>query len=245
MRAGTRANSSRKTSDGVGPMARRTRCGGVRTASQTLRAPSSASCTAMSAAEFPAPTTRTSRPRKGQALRKSPECRISPAKWLKPGQGGTTGVWYLPVASTTAGVRICPDEVSTSQPPAAWSMRLTSHPSASATARPDGPAPMTTTSGLLRRSVNTGGILFLWVPALTRLTTLPGSLRPQSLRRSEPWPPASRVPGMPSNHRVVDHIVGHLAGIGVDYIFGVDGANIEDLYDAAYFRSDLTAVPND
>src|ERR1700744_1421510 len=47
---------------------------------------------------------------------------------------------------------------------------------------------------------------------------------------------------MPSKHRVVDHIVGHLAGIGVDYIFGVDGANIEDLYDAAYFRSDITAV---
>jgi acetolactate synthase I/II/III large subunit len=41
---------------------------------------------------------------------------------------------------------------------------------------------------------------------------------------------------------VVDHIVGHLAGIGVEYIFGVDGANIEDLYDAAYFRSDITAV---
>jgi acetolactate synthase-1/2/3 large subunit len=47
---------------------------------------------------------------------------------------------------------------------------------------------------------------------------------------------------MPTNHRVVDHIVGHLAGIGVDHIFGVDGANIEDLYDAAYFRSDITAV---
>src|SRR6201999_3525357 len=44
------------------------------------------------------------------------------------------------------------------------------------------------------------------------------------------------------NPRVVDHIVGHLAGIGVEYIFGVDGANIEDLYDAAYFRSDITAV---
>src|ERR1700738_198849 len=101
---------------------------------------------------------------------------------------------------------------------------------------------MTTTSGLLRRSLNTGGILFLWVPALTRLTTLSGSLRPQFLRRCEPCPPASRVPGMPSNHRVVDDIVGHLAGIGVDYIFGVDGANIEDLYDAAYFRSDITAV---
>jgi acetolactate synthase-1/2/3 large subunit len=41
---------------------------------------------------------------------------------------------------------------------------------------------------------------------------------------------------------VVDHIVGHLARIGSDYIFGVDGANIEDLYDAAYFSSDITAV---
>ncbi|MDT5356612.1 MAG: acetolactate synthase large subunit, partial [Mycobacterium sp.] len=43
-------------------------------------------------------------------------------------------------------------------------------------------------------------------------------------------------------HRVVDHIVERLAAIGVDYVFGVDGANIEDLYDAAYFRSDLTAI---
>jgi acetolactate synthase-1/2/3 large subunit len=41
---------------------------------------------------------------------------------------------------------------------------------------------------------------------------------------------------------VVDHIVEHLAAIGVDYVFGVDGANIEDLYDAAYFCSDLTAI---
>ena len=47
---------------------------------------------------------------------------------------------------------------------------------------------------------------------------------------------------MPRTHRVVDHIVGRLAAIGVDHIFGVDGANIEDLYDAAYFRSDITAV---
>ncbi len=58
----------------------------------------------------------------------------------------------------------------------------------------------------------------------------------------EPKPLASRVFGMPSKHRVVDHIVGHLARTGVEYIFGVDGANIEDLYDAAYFRSDITAV---
>jgi acetolactate synthase I/II/III large subunit len=47
---------------------------------------------------------------------------------------------------------------------------------------------------------------------------------------------------MPRKHRVVDHIVGHLARMGVEYVFGVDGANIEDLYDAAYFRSDITAV---
>jgi acetolactate synthase-1/2/3 large subunit len=43
-------------------------------------------------------------------------------------------------------------------------------------------------------------------------------------------------------YRVVDHIVGHLASLGVDHVFGVDGANIEDLYDAAHFRPELTAV---
>jgi acetolactate synthase I/II/III large subunit len=47
---------------------------------------------------------------------------------------------------------------------------------------------------------------------------------------------------MPRQHRVVDHIVEHLARIDSDYIFGVDGANIEDLYDAAHFNSDITAV---
>ena len=47
---------------------------------------------------------------------------------------------------------------------------------------------------------------------------------------------------MPRQHRVVDHIVEHLARIDSAYIFGVDGANIEDLYDAAHFRSDVTAV---
>jgi len=41
---------------------------------------------------------------------------------------------------------------------------------------------------------------------------------------------------------VVDHIVERLAAIGVDHIFGVDGANIEDLYDAAHFRPGITAV---
>ncbi len=47
---------------------------------------------------------------------------------------------------------------------------------------------------------------------------------------------------MPRQYRVVDHIVEHLAKIGGDYIFGVDGANIEDLYDAAHFSPDITAV---
>lgn len=43
-------------------------------------------------------------------------------------------------------------------------------------------------------------------------------------------------------YRVVDHIVGHLAALGIDHIFGVDGANIEDLYDAAHFQPGLRAV---
>lgn len=47
---------------------------------------------------------------------------------------------------------------------------------------------------------------------------------------------------MTNGYRVVDHIVGHLAAHGVGHIFGVDGANIEDLYDAAFFRDDITAV---
>jgi acetolactate synthase I/II/III large subunit len=47
---------------------------------------------------------------------------------------------------------------------------------------------------------------------------------------------------MPREHRVVDQIVGRLAAIGVDHIFGVDGANIEDLYDAAHFHQGVTAV---
>lgn len=47
---------------------------------------------------------------------------------------------------------------------------------------------------------------------------------------------------MIANHRVVDHIVGQLADRGVGHVFGVGGANIEDLYDAAYARNDITAV---
>ena len=47
---------------------------------------------------------------------------------------------------------------------------------------------------------------------------------------------------MDRQQRVVDHIVDQLAAIGVDYMFGVDGANIEDLYDAAYFHEGVNAV---
>lgn len=43
-------------------------------------------------------------------------------------------------------------------------------------------------------------------------------------------------------YRVVDHIVGNLVAIGVDHVFGVGGANIEDLYDAAHSRSGIRAV---
>lgn len=47
---------------------------------------------------------------------------------------------------------------------------------------------------------------------------------------------------MPRKYRAVDHIVECLASIGANHIFGVDGANIEDLYDAAHFHADVTAV---
>jgi acetolactate synthase I/II/III large subunit len=47
---------------------------------------------------------------------------------------------------------------------------------------------------------------------------------------------------MARTHRVVDHIVAYLAACGVEYIFGVDGANIEDVYDAAHFCDGITAV---
>ncbi|MEB3032588.1 thiamine pyrophosphate-binding protein [[Mycobacterium] nativiensis] len=47
---------------------------------------------------------------------------------------------------------------------------------------------------------------------------------------------------MSRNYSAVDHIVAQLPPAGVRHIFGVDGANIEDLYDAAYFRTDITTV---
>jgi len=42
--------------------------------------------------------------------------------------------------------------------------------------------------------------------------------------------------------RVVDYIVKHLVRRGIRHVFGVDGANIEDLYDAAHSCPDITAV---
>lgn len=47
---------------------------------------------------------------------------------------------------------------------------------------------------------------------------------------------------MSRQYRVVDHILECLGGIGVGHIFGLDGANIEDLYDAAYRHPGITAV---
>jgi acetolactate synthase I/II/III large subunit len=42
--------------------------------------------------------------------------------------------------------------------------------------------------------------------------------------------------------RVVDYILEHLARQGIRHVFGVDGANIEDLYDAAHSCPGITAV---
>jgi acetolactate synthase-1/2/3 large subunit len=43
-------------------------------------------------------------------------------------------------------------------------------------------------------------------------------------------------------YRAVDHIVDRLVSLGVSHVFGVGGANIEDLYDAAYHHGSITAV---
>ncbi|BBX71880.1 thiamine pyrophosphate-binding protein [Mycolicibacterium psychrotolerans] len=47
---------------------------------------------------------------------------------------------------------------------------------------------------------------------------------------------------MAEEYRVVDHIVDRLAARGVRHLFGVDGANIEDLFDAAAGREDVATV---
>lgn len=46
----------------------------------------------------------------------------------------------------------------------------------------------------------------------------------------------------PNTPRAADFIVEHLASTGVQHIFGVDGAIIEDLYDAAHFTPAVTAI---
>ncbi len=47
---------------------------------------------------------------------------------------------------------------------------------------------------------------------------------------------------MPAIVRVADHVLAHLAAGGVRHVFGVDGEHIEDLFDAAHVRDDITAV---
>jgi acetolactate synthase-1/2/3 large subunit len=42
--------------------------------------------------------------------------------------------------------------------------------------------------------------------------------------------------------RVVDYIVDRICAAGVRHLFAVDGANIEDLFDAAHVRRDITVV---
>ena len=42
--------------------------------------------------------------------------------------------------------------------------------------------------------------------------------------------------------RVVDYVVDAIAALGISHIFGVDGANIEDLYDAIYEAGTVTGV---
>ncbi|HKT44142.1 MAG TPA: hypothetical protein VJQ85_05025 [Gaiellaceae bacterium] len=76
---------------GIPAVARRTICGGVRTDSRLREAPPSATSVAISAPEFPAPTTRTSRPRYGAGFRYCDEWISSPANPSRPGQSGMNG----------------------------------------------------------------------------------------------------------------------------------------------------------
>ncbi len=46
----------------------------------------------------------------------------------------------------------------------------------------------------------------------------------------------------PAGSRVVDYVVDYLTAAGVGHVFGVHGANIEELYDAAFFCPGVTAV---
>ncbi|WP_167109371.1 thiamine pyrophosphate-binding protein [Mycobacterium sp. DL592] len=55
--------------------------------------------------------------------------------------------------------------------------------------------------------------------------------------------PVSADPGAGTGRlRVVDYIAAHLAHRGIQQLFGVDGANIEDLYDAVHAHPQMTAV---
>ena len=53
---------------------------------------------------------------------------------------------------------------------------------------------------------------------------------------------SERIGAEDGRTRVVDYIAEHLVRRGVRHVFGVDGANIEDFYDAAHRCPDLTAV---
>jgi len=45
-----------------------------------------------------------------------------------------------------------------------------------------------------------------------------------------------------AGYRVADYLVDAITTLGVDTVFGVGGANIEDLYDAAHFNPTITAI---
>ena len=47
---------------------------------------------------------------------------------------------------------------------------------------------------------------------------------------------------MAGRSRAVDYIVDQLASRGIGFVFGVDGANIEDLFDALLAHPDITGV---
>ncbi|MFF8926459.1 thiamine pyrophosphate-binding protein [Streptomyces longwoodensis] len=60
---------------------------------------------------------------------------------------------------------------------------------------------------------------------------------------ADPTAHGAGAPTVPPPYRVVDHIVGHLADeVGVRHLFGVHGANIEDVFDAVFRAGRIEAV---
>src|SRR6478672_1933785 len=99
---------------GIPNGSRGTIIGGVRILSATNLPPFSAMSVAISAPLFPGPTTRTRFPTNGFGFEYPTECDSWPRNSVVPGQRGSIGRRYCPVAMTTARApQLRPSDVAT------------------------------------------------------------------------------------------------------------------------------------